>query len=246
MNLALVHARYQILENIRVPIAVISTAMFPALALLFFVVPFDYAQEPVPATTAVTQLAVFAVMSGMLFTYGIGIAEERERSWDPYLRTLPAGPKVRIAGRVATGGVFMLIGLVPLLVVGALGTAATTTPTRLLLGIVALLVAALPFLFGGLAIGYSLSSKAALPVVQIVFFPLAFAGGLLLPPESFPSWLETFSVLLPSRGARDLVVWAVVGTEPDVVALVTLVAWTVLAAGLAGWAYRRDEGQRFR
>ncbi|MCW2631879.1 MAG: type transporter, partial [Pseudonocardia sp.] len=101
MNLALVHSRYQILENIRVPIAVISSAMFPALSLLFFVVPFDYAQDPLAATTAVAQLTVFSVMSSMLFTYGSGIAEERERSWDPYLRTLPAGPGPRIAGRVA-------------------------------------------------------------------------------------------------------------------------------------------------
>jgi len=161
MNLALVYARYQILENIRVPIAVISSAMFPALSLLFFVVPFDYAQEPTSATTAVAQLTVFSVMSSMLFTYGIGIAEERERSWDPYLRTLPAGAQPRIAGRFATGAVFMLLGLVPLLLVGAFGTAATITPTRLLLGIGSLLIAALPFLFGGLAIGYSLSAKAA-------------------------------------------------------------------------------------
>ncbi len=246
MNLALVHARYQILENIRVPIAVISSAMFPALSLLFFVVPFDYAQQAVPATTAVAQLAVFSVLSSMLFTYGIGIAEERERSWDPYLRTLPAGPRPRIAGRVATGAVFMLLGLVPLLLVGALATAATTSPVRLLAGIATLLVAALPFLFGGLAIGYSLSAKAALPVVQIVFFPLAFAGGLLLPPAIFPSWLNTFSVVLPSRGARDLVVWASVGTDPSVLALIVFGTWTIIAAVWAVWAYRRDEGQRFR
>ncbi|MBA2308237.1 MAG: ABC transporter permease [Pseudonocardiales bacterium] len=246
MNLALVYARYQILENIRVPIAVISSAMFPALSLLFFVVPFDYAQEPTSATTAVAQLTVFSVMSSMLFTYGIGIAEERERSWDPYLRTLPAGAQPRIAGRFATGAVFMLLGLVPLLLVGAFGTAATITPTRLLLGIGSLLIAALPFLFGGLAIGYSLSAKTALPVVQIVFFPLAFAGGLLLPPAIFPSWLDTFSLVLPSRGARELVVWASVGTEPNMLALLVFALWIVATAGLAVWAYRRDEGQRFR
>ncbi len=246
MNLALVHARCQLLENVRVPIAVLSSAMFPALSLLFFVVPFDFAAEPEAATTAVAQLSVFAVMSSMLFTYGIGIAEERERSWDPYVRTLPAGPRPRIAGRVATGAVFTLLGLVPLLVVGALGTAATATPTRLTLGVAALLLAGVPFLLGGLAIGYSLSAKAALPVVQLVFFPLAFAGGLLLPPMIFPDWLQTLSTVLPSRGARDIVVWAAVGTSPDLRALIMFVGWTVLAAGLAVWAYRRDEGQRFR
>ncbi|GAA4544448.1 ATP-binding cassette domain-containing protein [Pseudonocardia xishanensis] len=50
----------------------------------------------------------------------------------------------------------------------------------------------------------------------------------------------------PARGARELVVWAVLGTPPDVVALVVLAGWTVLTAGLAVWAQRRDEGRRFR
>ncbi len=244
-SLALVHARYQLLENLRVPIAVISNAIFPALTLLFFVVPFDYGQDPVAATTSVAQLAVFAVMSSMLFTYGTGVAEDRECSWDPYLRTLAAGGWPRIAGRVATGTVFTLIGLVPLLAVAAVGTAASITPDRLAAGIGALLVAALPFLFGGLAIGYLLPAKAALPVVQLVFFPMAFAGGLLIPPALFPAWLESASLLLPARGARDLVVWAAVGIEPNALALVMLAVWAVFTAGLALWAYRRDEGRRF-
>jgi ABC-2 type transport system permease protein len=79
-----------------------------------------------------------------------------------------------------------------------------------------------------------------------VFFPLAFAGGLLIPPDIFPSWLQAFSTVLPSRGARELVVWASVGTDPSVLALLVFGLWIVLTAGLAVWAYRRDEGQRFR
>ncbi len=106
-------------------------------------------------------------------------------------------------------------------------------------------MAGLPFLFGGLAIGYALPVKAALPVTQLVFFPMAFGGGLFLPPTIFPDWLQTVSAILPSRGARDLVVGAVTGAPPDAVAMVAFAVWTVVTAVLAGWAYRRDEGRRF-
>jgi ABC-2 type transport system permease protein len=75
------HTRYQFTETIRVPIAVISTTLFPALSLLFFVVPQPFAQDPQAATASAAQLAVFAVMSVCLFTYGVGVAEDRALPW---------------------------------------------------------------------------------------------------------------------------------------------------------------------
>ncbi|WP_093081133.1 ABC transporter permease [Pseudonocardia oroxyli] len=243
-SMTVLHWRYLLLEQIRVPIGLVSTAAFPALSLLFFVVPFDYGAAD--ETAAVVGLSVFAVMSSFLFTFGVGVADDRERSWDPYLRTLPVAAWPRIAGRILSGATFALVAIIPVIVVGALFTQATATVPRLVLGIVALVVAGLPFLLGGLAIGYSLPVKAALPVTQLIFFPVAFAGGLLLPPQLFPGWLEAVSLVTPARGARELVVWAVQDTAPDTLALVVLAGWTVLTAALAVWAYRRDEGRRFR
>jgi ABC-2 type transport system permease protein len=245
-TLSVAHFRFQLLQSVRVPIAVVSTAVFPALSLLFFVVPFGFGDDPAAATAAVVQLAVFGVLSSFLFTFGVGVADDREKAWDPYVRTLPAPATPRIVGRLLTGFVFAILAVVPVTVVGALFTSATVTPLHLLAGLVALLVAGTPFLFGGLAIGYSLPVKAALPVTQLVFFPMAFGGGLFIPPTLFPAWLQTFSALLPSRGARDLVLWAVNGTPPDALAMVAFSVWVVATALLAGWAYRRDEGRRFR
>ena len=108
------HTRYQFIETIRVPIAVIGTTLFPSLSLLFFVIPQSFAQDPREATAAAAQLAVFAVMSVCLFTYGVGVAEDRALPWDGYIRTLPVGPLPRLTGRLLTGLAFVVIGLVPL------------------------------------------------------------------------------------------------------------------------------------
>jgi ABC-2 type transport system permease protein len=240
------HYRYLLLEQLRIPIAVVSSAAFPALSLLFFVVPFDWSSDPAAATTAVAQLCVFGVLTGYLFTFGIGVADDREKPWDPYLRTLPAPATARIAGRLLVGVTFGLVSIIPVLIVGALFTTASVSPGTLLLGIVAVLVSGIPFLFAGLAIGYSLPTKAAVPVTQLAFLPIAFGGGLLIPPDLFPAWLQTVSSLLPSRGARDIVVWTVSGATPSALAVVMFVVWTVVLGGLAIWAYRRDEGRRYR
>lgn len=243
----LAHYRYLLLEQVRIPIAILSAAAFPALSLLFFVVPFEASSsDPAIATTSVAQLCMFGVLTGYLFTFGIGVADDREKPWDPYLRTLPAPATARITGRILVGMTFGLISIVPVLVVGALFTAATVSPGTLGLGVLAVLVAGIPFLLAGLAIGYSLPTKAAAPVTQLAFLPVAFGGGLLLPPQLFPDWMQLVSAMLPSRGARDLVVWTVTGAPPSVLAIVMLVVWTAGLAALAMWAYRRDEGRRYR
>lgn len=245
-SLTVLHARYQIIETLRVPIAVLGTMLFPALAMFFFVVPQrELAEHPVLATAAVGQLAMFSVMSTCMFTFGVGAAEDRALPFDPYVRTLPAGPAPRLLGRMLTGGTFALLGLVPLVLIGWLFTEATVTAGRGLLSLLVIVGVALPFLGLGLGIGYSMSAKAAIAVVQVVLFPLAFAGGLFMPPEAFPDWLDRFSQALPSRAGRDLLVEALTGAQAGASALPVLLAWGAAFAALAVWAYRRDEGRRF-
>ncbi len=246
-RLAWLHTRFQVRETVRVPIALIGNLVFPALALLFFVVPQrSVADVPLVAVAAVVQLGTFAVMSSCLFTLGVGVAEDRQLAFDPYVRTLPAGAGPRLAGRIANGVAFCLLAQVPVLVVALLLTSASTTPARALGGLAMVPVVAVPFTLLGLAIGYALPAKAAIAVVQVTLFPLAFAGGLFMPPEVFPRWLDVISQGLPSRAARDLAVQVTTGAEGSTAALPVLLAWTAVFAALAVLAYRRDEGRRFR
>jgi ABC-2 type transport system permease protein len=246
LRLTALHSRYQFTETVRIPIAVIGTALFPAISMLFFVVPQPFAQDMEAATAATSQLALFAVMSVCLFTYGVGVAEDRALPWDGYLRTLPVGPGPRLTGRLVNGLAFALLGLVPLVLIAWLLTAATLPVGLLGLTALALLVAALPLFCMGIAIGYALSTKAALAVAQSLLLPLAFGGGLFLPPEVFPRWLDAISTWLPTRAGRDLVVTATTGADLPPTTWLVLLGWTLLTGMLAVWAYRRDEGRRFR
>ncbi len=246
LQLTRTHARYQFTETVRIPIAVIGTSLFPALSLLFFVVPQPFAQDPVAATAAASQLALFAVMSVCLFTYGVGVAEDRALPWDGYLRTLPVGSGPRLVGRLLNGLGFVLLGLLPVALIAWLLTAATLPPSRLAFTAGALLLAGTPLFALGITIGYSLSTKAALAAAQSLLLPLAFGGGLFLPPETFPSWLDDFSTWLPTRAGRDLLVSATTGETLPGTAPVVLLGWTLLFGVLAVQAYRRDEGRRFR
>ncbi len=243
-SLALTHARFQLLETIRIPIALIGSAFFPAASMLFFVVPFA-GGDPVYATYATASMVTFSVMTTNLFQYGVGVAEDRGQPWDPFTRTLPAGPGPRFAGRIMAGLVLMGISLTPVVLIAALFTAATVSVPAFFAALGATAVAAVPFTLMGLAIGYALPAKAAIVVAQVLFIPLAFGGGLLSAPGSAPGFVEDLAPYLPTGGAARLM-WAAVGDFPlDVGSLAALGGWIVALGAVAVWAYRRDEGRRF-
>ena len=247
LRLVAVHTKFQLLETIRIPVAVIGNTVFPALALFFFVVPqAEVAGNRLWATTAVAGLAFFSVCSASMFTHGLGVSEDRESPFDPFVRALPAGPVPRFVGRILVGLVMALLGMVPLLLVAAFFTEAGVPAGRLLAGVGTLLVGAVPFILVGIAIGYALTAKAAIAIVQVVLFPLAFAGGLFMPPSLFPAWMDTVSLATPTRAGRDLLVDALGVETAAGSSWFVLLAWTVVLGVLAVWAYRRDEGRRFR
>lgn len=253
-DLTKAHTKAQIQEQLRIPIAVISSTIFPTMTFLFFILPQEAITDYPPAVLmALAQLAMFGVLSAFLFGYGVGVAEDRANPWTTYLRTLPVGPVPPTVGRAVTAILFSFIALLPLFLIGALTTRAMEPFTsgdlswwRIPATIAVLLLAGLPFLFLGLTIGYLCTSKAAIAVVQVVFFPLAFVGGMLLPPLVFPDWLNILSLATPTRAARDVSVEMLSGTGLHASTLPVLLAWTLVFGALALWANRRDQGRRFR
>src|SRR4051794_33235052 len=115
-SLVLTHTRFQLLETIRLPIAVIGSAFWPAASMLAFVVPF-VGHDPVAATYATASMITFAVMNTNLFQYGVGVSADRAEPWDPYVRTLPAGALPRFAGRLLSGLALMAFSLLPVILI---------------------------------------------------------------------------------------------------------------------------------
>ncbi|GII05921.1 ABC transporter permease [Planobispora takensis] len=243
-SLILAHTRYLVIEQIRVPIGILASAFFPAVSMVAFVVPFT-GQDATAATTATGSLMFFGAMSSALIGLSNAVSQDRELAWNPYLRTLPAGPLPRFAGRILSTLAVVLISVIPVLVVGALFTEATITPARLLLGFGALIAGVVPFMLMGLFVGFTLASKAAMAVSQLLFFPMAILGGLLLPPQVLPEFVQALSPYVPTRGAAELIWWSTAGLRPSAVSLAMLALWTGVMAAAAIWAYRRDEGRRF-
>jgi ABC-2 type transport system permease protein len=241
VKLVWVHARAATLELLRYPSFSVPTMLFPTVLFLAW-----GSRAAMPPNLALASYAAFAVLGVAFFQFGVGIAAERASPWQLFLRTLPVSATVRFAARTASALAFALGSSALLVVVALATTPVTLRPGEWAEFALALTLGAVPFAFLGIAVGYWLTPRGALPVANILFLGLAYLGGLLGGAPDLPSEVERLSPLLPTRLWGELLAASVsLGAWQPANAL-ALAAYAAAFAGLAAWGYRRDEGERFR
>jgi ABC-2 type transport system permease protein len=237
------HVKVQFLDLLRWPGYVVPTVVFPAMFYVLFDLPFARTRAEAADATALAFIA-FAIVGVTLYQFGVGIAQERGRPWERYLRTLPAGAGVRFCSRIATA---VLFGLLTAAVVAAVARALTPIdlglaqwPEVLLFSI----AGGVPFVLIGISIGYWTSARAAVPIATACNLLLAYAGGLWMPPQYLPEFVQRISPYLPTRMFADLL-WSVTGNGRAPAALAGLSLYTLIFAVVATIGYRRDERKRY-
>jgi ABC-2 type transport system permease protein len=241
VKLVFLHARAITLELLRYPSFSVPTLAFPSLFFLLFV----SSRDTPNATLLVASFAGFAFLAVAFFQFGVGIASERETPWERFLRTLPAPTGVRFVARLLSGTLFGLASAGLVALTGVATTDAHVSPLRWAGLVVALALGAIPFALLGIALGYWASPRGALPVANILYLVLAFAGGLWTTPADLPSSVASVSPLVPTRQFGDVLWGAVEGRLWQPRTWLLLLAWAVAFGVLATWGYARDEGRRY-
>ena len=236
------HFKDQMLQHLRAPGYLIPTLAMPALFFFLFE---GESESTVDATFIMASYTMWAILAVAFFQFGVGIASARSTPWESFLRTLPLPPLLRMAGRLLAATVFAVIAGAIVVVVAHLMTPASLAADRRLPWAAALLVGGVTMAFGGIAIGYWFSPKAAQPVAVLAWLLLAYLGGLWAAPNQLPSWTERISPYMPTRLWGELSWPAVLGETGSVTDWLGLVAYGVLFAALAVWGYRRDEGTHY-
>ena len=238
------HARWMTLELLRQPTYLVSTLAFPALFYLIFAVP--ESKERATANFLMASFSGFAVFGVIFLQFGVGLAQERTQSWHQYLKTLPIHPLAFLLARFVSSFIFALMTA---LVIVAL--ALTLTPAQLnsrawLEFFLALLGGGFAFCFLGIALGFWSNEKTSLPLGNLIYLPLTFAGGLWKPPALLPESIRSVSEYLPTRFYGEIL-WAVVqGQNVASKYAWGLFGYALLFSIVAAWGYRRDLDYRVR
>ena len=240
MSLVLAHARAETLQLARYPAYAIPTLLFPAALLLVFGKRLE--DDPQRLVAGFTATAVLGVA---FFQFGVGIAHTRASPWERYVRTLGVGPGARLAARVMSALAFALLSSSVVAVVGGTVLSARLEWWRYGALLAVLAIGGIPFALLGIALGYWLPPRSAVPVANLVYLPLAVMGALWGKPDDLSPSADLASQLFPSRSWIELLEPAVHGGSLPIRHAAALVGWSFVFGAAAWIGYRRDEGERF-
>lgn len=242
MTLLVAHTRASLLELCRYWTFVLPTLAFPAAFFAMFGVP---RATETNAGELLAAYAGFAALGVAFFQFGVGIAAERASPWERYLRTLPVRAATRFGARILSALLFTCASVAVVAGIAVVATPLVMPAERWPLLAVAVVVGSVPFALCGIAIGYWLSPRGALPVANLVYLGLSYLGGLWIPPQHLPDGVRRLGELAPTRPLTEVLYGAAAGGIPARPALL-LALWAMAFAALALAGYRRDEGERFR
>ena len=226
---------------VRAPEFIAPTLILPVVFYTMFAVILPGSNQNAPYLLAT--FGVFAVMGPALFGFGAGVAAERERGWLKLKRAVPAPAFSYILAKTTATLLMALVSLSLVYTVAnfAAGVELEATTWASLLAIHTL--AALPFVFAGLTLGFLLGTNGAVAAANLIFLALSLLGGLWIPIIIFPQIMQSIAWALPSFHIAEIALAAsgAAGERPVLVHAAVLAAMTAglaLAASLA-WLRQR-------
>lgn len=243
MQAIVVNIKFELVQALRVPMVYVAMLFLPSVGMLLYVLP--AVQDPSTVVMSTASMCLFTVLILCSAQYGNGIADARMRPWGGFVRTLPGGPVPKMTAMIVLSLLLAVMGSLPMIAIAAFGTEATLPLGRLLLGLLALGLAVVPFALLTLTIGYSVNPYTVHVLATVMPMVLAYLGGYFADPDADSGFIATIAPFTPARGPAELV-WAAVGHHRvNPVSMVMLLVWTAVFAVLAARAYRADEGRRF-
>lgn len=182
---------------------------------------------------------------GAAVTAGTQIQEDQRNGFLRQLVVAGLSPRSFLIGSVIAASAVIVPALAAVGLVG-LATGVEASPGRFLLTLVVLWLGLLPTILIGLVLGMVLRGAAAMAGGVVTMMAMAIFGGLWMPLEMFPQWMQELGRLLPTYWISSLGQWSLQGAELPVTGLVVIGAWTLVLGALCLVSMSRAVGLQRR
>jgi ABC-2 type transport system permease protein len=193
-------SKTELLKMARLKQYSISTVAFPLMFYCFFALAMGpYSQGGISMSRyLLATYGAFGVMGATLYAFGAGVAVERGLGWLEVKRASPMPPAAYFVAKGVVSLTFGALVVTLLFALGAIFGGVRMPAGQWLLMWGALVAGAIPFGAIGLAIGSFAGPNSAAGVVNMIYLPMAFCGGLWMPIEILPKALQHLAPWLPS------------------------------------------------
>ncbi len=193
----------------------------------------------------VASYSCFGAMGAAFFGIGAGMAYERGLGWLELKRAGPMPAPAYLLSKLVASIVFGIA--IALLLIG-IGSAATDMHITLLEGLHLLFVIAggvLAFASMGVMAGLLMPANSAAGLINFIYLPLSLCGGLWMPLEALPHWLQAFAHVLPSYYFSRLALHALgYFHESETAAWLILIAYAAVFTVASGYILRTQDSRK--
>jgi ABC-2 type transport system permease protein len=224
--------------NIAVPVLILPCGLYALFALLIAGEAIN--KDPNLGVFLFMAFSIMAVTMPALFGTGVSLALERDMGLLRLKRAQPAPPAAWVVAKIASGLILAVLAYAPILAL-ALITGKLSLGTGQVLALSgALMVGTIPFCAMGLMIGSLVSGTSAPAYANLIYLPGCYLSGMFFPlPASMywqaPIWpqfhVEQFAMHLAGITKYQF--------EPMLVAIASMIGYTVLFSYIAIWRLSR-------
>jgi ABC-2 type transport system permease protein len=220
--------------SIAIPVLVLPMALY---ALFAFVIGGEWiAKDPAAGIFLFAAFSLMAVTMPAMFGIGVTLAQEREMGLLRLKRAQPAPPAAWVVAKILAGLVLAVIAYAPIAILAVSTGKLALAPGQVVAMSVALMIGTIPFTALGLMIGSLTSASASAGWGNVVYLPGCYLSGMFFPlPQSMywqaPIWPQFHAEQL----AMHMAGVTKMQHEPVLMAVATMIGYTVLFAGVTIW-----------
>ena len=187
--------------------------------------------------------AVFGMVGAALFGIGGGLASELSTGWLELKRASPMPPLAYLLAKCCSAAAFGVVIVCLLTVLGITVAHVSITASEFARVIALTLVGTIPFACMGIVIAMLVPFNAAPGIINIIYLPMSFCGGLWIPIMMLPHIMQKFALLLPTYHLSQLTLsvfgYTCAGSATS--HWLGLLGFTLIMLGIAAIAFRKLE-----
>ena len=177
-------------------------------------------------------MTAFSLCNFSLFTFPFDIIQDQKNGWRMRLTHVDLSPITIYTVKMLKMIAMYVIAIIAVFLVGGLAKGVVLEPIEWFVSGLALLLGGILFLGIGLIMTLFKNEKTASVFANILYLGMSSLGGLWLPTDQFPEWLQPISKAMPTYQVRELAVGYINTGKIPVKAIGILLIYNLVCLGL--------------
>lgn len=236
------------LKCIRTPAFVSSIIGLPVIVYLFCGIAIDWggAIEKSNQFWLIAASLIGAIGTG-LFGFGVYVANERGQGWLLLKRISPMPILVYFLSKATMAVVFSAAIAGIILLVGLSFVSVQLSVAQCINLIVLMSLSTIPYCMIGLMCGFMVGPNSAHAVVNVLYLPLLLLGGVTIPFNVLPAFVQSIAVFSPVFHSTQLALKVINTSQghPILLHVFVLCTFSIVSVALAGYFFASDRKRSF-